>query len=510
MWWGEFWAAVHDSLAAFPTTLNRLWTPQQLLTILGFPALLRLALGIVGAFLVVQAFQAYIAVRQQQAALSHFSTQLRARRVIIAGLLVGGAILLGICACWPLPRMTLDPGTSTRTIALGLRDAGAIAAAHTVGDAHRLASTARTVSDAVATFRPAPQTGYPGQLGFVAVLLIIAAGAFELFRQLVPTFLTNFFGDVEIYCTHDENSDFFSLRNAILDMVSRTLVQTIQADYDRVYLFAHSLGATIALDALMNTYNLRSEHGLDAEAWQRLRGFVTFGSALEKTRFFLDVYAQSLSQKLEEWRGGYYGVMFTPDESVLTEPNETARGIYWANYWYFLDFISDRIASYRSYLKPTDSLSWSSNIHDEIGAELQGRGTQMFAQPKIVAQNRVSYRLPGTPWSILHGDYLSANWFWDGNSESKTSLVGWWARLLHMNDPTPSDEAIGALAIVCSTTASEPAPPLVPHLIAAPLGPTARHIVPTATGLVSVTDRFDDLDPTEVRSSNLADVVPPR
>jgi hypothetical protein len=155
----------------------------------------------------------------------------------------------------------------------------------------------------------------------------------------VTVFLAQFFGDVQIYRTHDENATFYALRRQILELVERTIVETIKAEYDRVYVFAHRLGSTIGLDALVRIYNLRIETGVEEEHWRRIRGFVTFGTALEKTRYFIDAYGQSLSASLEEWQDDYYGVVFTPHEMVLTQSNDIAEGIYWENYWYFWDFI---------------------------------------------------------------------------------------------------------------------------------------------------------------------------
>jgi hypothetical protein len=403
VWFGEGVAEIGQ--------IPGLFTLEALQKLFSAAALLRLGIGAVGAFLLVQAARAWISVGRQKAALSAVAGQLRARRAFIIGLVVAGLALLYICAAWPLR--------------------------------------------------------HGEQMGGISIALVGAAFAFEGLRSTLTNFIAQFFGDVQIYCTHDENSDFFLLRQAILDLVERRLVATLQADYDRVFVFAHSLGSTIALDAIMRIYNLEKERGIDPGLREKLRGFVTFGTALEKTRFFLDTYATSLSASLEEWQGDYYGVLFTPDPRVLHYPNDPHNGIYWANYWYFFDFIADRIASYRSFMKPSDEM-WES---DRIRRRIRGRVPDgQAALGKIVAQNRVNYRTPPYPWHVLHGDYLSANWFWQAGAEGRG---------------TGPDAAIGALEVVTQRPVRSVAPRVAP----------------------SDDDRFDAVPASKAASQNVVDIL---
>jgi ABC-type antimicrobial peptide transport system permease subunit len=88
-------------------------------------------------------------------------------------------------------------------------------------------------------------------------------------RSIATVFLAQFFGDVQIYCTHDENATFYALRRQILELVERTIVETIKAEYDRVYVFAHSLGSTIGLDALMRIYLPSLLSGLITDVFEK-------------------------------------------------------------------------------------------------------------------------------------------------------------------------------------------------------------------------------------------------
>ncbi|HEY6236300.1 MAG TPA: hypothetical protein VIW69_14470, partial [Candidatus Elarobacter sp.] len=330
------------------------------------------------------------------------------------------------------------------------------------------------------------------RLGTVALWLVVSAGAFEFGKSAVSKFITNFFGDVQIYCTHDQNNAFYALRAEILDVVTKTLVETIKADppYDRVYIFAHSLGSTVSLDALMRVYNLRSESGATHEEWNRIRAFVTFGTSLEKTRYFLDAYNPSFSASFAEWRGDYYGVLFDPRPSVLEKPNGNDVGIYWGNYWFFNDFISDRISTYRSFLNPGQEVSGSSRVRRELRCELRSSGAAA-AVPVLVAQNRVSYRLPSLFHPILHGEYLNADWFWGRSNETRPS---WLARILGViPKPDPNEDgAVDVLSIVTSHDRELGADELVKMAVAEPQ--RLNHRVVTAA---------------EAKSSPLSDVLMP-
>jgi pimeloyl-ACP methyl ester carboxylesterase len=383
--------------------LQLLWAPNfvELSKVFSPAVLLRLGLGAIGAFLVAQAARGTWSVVTQWKDLSTIPVQRRSRIKGIVFLVVTAVACFALCALW-----TFDHGK---------------------------------------------------QLGTAALWLVFAALSFEVGKASTATFLTNFFGDVQIYCTHDQNATLFEFRTKILDLVTRTIVETIKAQpaYDRVYVFAHSLGSTIALDALMRVYDLLAENGVQREEFDRIRGFVTFGTALEKTRFFLDSYNASLSATFDEWRGAYYGALFDSDSSILALPNAPKTGIYWANYWFFNDFIADRISTYRSFLPPGESVSKSSAVRREVHKRLQdGEG----AEPPLVAQNRVCYRLPSALTPILHGEYLASDWFWREQSTTDSS-PSWLAKLLGSLDETGGNDcAIGALAIVTSHEHEQPSP----------------------------------------------------
>jgi hypothetical protein len=395
--------AVSTGFGQLGNALSLFWSPTTAAFTKLFSAavLVRLGFGVAGAFVLAQALRASLSVSRQRAALSAIPIQLGSRKRAIVILCAAAVVCFGLCALW-----TFDHNQR--------------------------------------------------QLGTVALWLVLSALAFEVGKAGATTFITNFFGDVQIYCTRDENAAFYEFRTKILDLVTRTIVETLKAApaYDRVYVFAHSLGSTVSLDALMRMYDLRAENGVSQEEFDRIRGFVTFGTSLEKTRFFLDSYNRSLSGTYEEWRGDYYGSLFDADEKVLIAPNAPTTAIYWANYWFFNDFISDRISTYRSFLRAGAKVSTSSAVRRIVHQQIAGG---QAAEPPLVAQNRVSYRLPSIHTPILHGEYLGSDWFW--NTSAPVSPPSWLAQRLGMvPPPDDNDKAIGAFDIVTSHLREIPKP----------------------------------------------------
>jgi hypothetical protein len=265
--------------------------------------------------------------------------------------------------------------------------------------------------------------------GWVALALVFAFGAVKGGQSLAFWFIANFFGDVQIYTTRDNNSSFFLLREAILAVVTRTILDVIQTppdlpDYDRVYVFAHSLGSTISMDALIRVFNMQSEGLVDERQYQKIRGFVTFGTALEKTKYFFDAWSPTLSQEYDEFRGDIYGSLFTAKREALE--GEEHRGIFWLNCWYFSDFVADKIVSYCSIVDPNEHPSQGTKRRRERietpmlpATPAVATHTQRPAKKeplRLVACNRKlkSRFSPLKGHFVTHGDYLSDKRFWRG------------------------------------------------------------------------------------------------
>jgi len=256
-----------------------------------------------------------------------------------------------------------------------------------------------------------------------AYLFVFAAAVFETGRTILQQFFVYFLQDVMIYTTRDQNSDFYGLRSKILELVSAQIEAACSDDacdgrgYERVFVLGHSLGSTICLDAIIQFYQACRQGSKDWTSFQRLRGFVTFGTALEKTKYFTDTLDPSPSAAADQWRNDLYGTLFTLAPSVLDVSQRSSRtGIFWVNYWYPLDIVSNAIDSYRSYMRPGDPLHQASRIRRLVKAAI--RATEIIA-PVRVCRNEKREHPYVVSGIVPHNEYLHDDRFW----QSKGAIV---------------------------------------------------------------------------------------
>jgi hypothetical protein len=222
-----------------------------------------------------------------------------------------------------------------------------------------------------------------GSMGWSGVIfLLVVFLAFQIGYALLIDFIVNFFGDVEIYTTRDENdAKFYGLRDAIMDTAVTAIIRAVTPErnggyeYDRVVVLSHSLGGTIATDAITRLVQGSEQGAIDAAALAKVRAFVMLGSSLEKTTYFFDVAGTTPSVSYEEWRGKAYARIFSGDRALLHE--KAGAKIFWANYWYFEDPICNEILSYEDI------------CHNERGSR---RATLVHP--------------------LIHSDYLDDPWVW--------------------------------------------------------------------------------------------------
>jgi hypothetical protein len=251
-------------------------------------------------------------------------------------------------------------------------------------------------------------------------LLVLTMALVQGGRWLADFVVENILGDVQIYTTHDCNSRFYAIRqqifstvtNAVLAPLNAVLVQlgpdgsplrTLGPDgkpvpdpplYSRIHVAGHSLGSTIALDVLLRIRQLVYEGALDEDSWGRVRSLTTFGTALEKTRFLLDVRNPSVSAAQQQWQNDAYGRFFTRDEATLGNADNT-HGIYWSNHWYWRDVVANQIVSYKSVVKPgTMSFTWKPGVSEH----------------DICCDDLIAHK--GRLWAFVHGDYIGDAEFW--------------------------------------------------------------------------------------------------
>jgi pimeloyl-ACP methyl ester carboxylesterase len=330
-------------------TIELLLQPAALVKIFTLGAIEALLAGAIGAILIAQAIKGFVTLGRQWSQLLQTPLQLIRRLAILTGLSIGGLALLRI----PWHNM----GTS-------------------------------------------------------AVLFVLAAVFFTGARRIAEKMVTQFFADIEIYTTRNENSQFFAAREAILALVTQTIVTTCTSKdsdgrgYDRIFVLGHSLGSTICLDALVRFYNLCQQEPALQPAFARIAGFVTFGSPLEKTKFFFDAVNPSPSAALDQWNNDAYGSLFTGDERAL---DGEAKGILWSNYWYFADAIANEIESYRSFVPAGASLASAHSLRASAGGDVPGGKARIG---RLICRNERGHRGLRLPSVLPHGDYLTDPWFW--------------------------------------------------------------------------------------------------
>ncbi len=264
------------------------------------------------------------------------------------------------------------------------------------------------VVDALFLLSESPSPNAAAAVAWHGALLVIAVGLFQAARGIGDFIVEDLLGDVQIYTTHDCNSTFYAIRGQIIDAVTKAVlgplnaVDTAHADasgapeplYEKIHVAGHSLGTTIGLDVLIRLRQLAFQGSVKEHCWGRIRSFTTFGTALEKTRFFFDVRNPTVNAAAMQWQNDVYGKYFTLDRSAL-HGNDNAAGIFWSNHWYFRDVVANRIVSYESDIAP--------------GASFHTWQATAAAHP-ICEDNEIPH--PRPIWAFVHGDYLGDPLFW--------------------------------------------------------------------------------------------------
>lgn len=232
-----------------------------------------------------------------------------------------------------------------------------------------------------------------GSLGWDGVgLLVLIFLAFQIGRALLIDFIVGFFGDVQVYTTRDENdSKFYGMRDQIMDTAVTAIMRAVSPPlngghrYDRVVVLGHSLGATIATDAISRIAQVCEQGSLTREEFNRIRSFVMLGSPLEKTQYFFDVAGVTPSVSFQAWRGPVYFKLFGAEPSLISA--DPGSKIFWINYWYFQDPICDEIVTY-----------------SDVCRNEQGKRHITLTDP------------------LIHSDYLNDPWFWFSSDDHVGAL----------------------------------------------------------------------------------------
>lgn len=177
---------------------------------------------------------------------------------------------------------------------------------------------------------------------FVAAVLTLVT-LYGLYR--IRGFLRDYVGDVQLWTTYEETNQKYRKRKEVL-RVAVEMLQHVLSDKDcrRVAILSHSLGTTIAHDALLELGRNNRAHHRDPRAalnaplpLGKIEHFITLGSPVDKVHYFFESQKSELhryNRVVEELRGDLGEVPF----AVEHKPH-----IHWINFWDRADLVSSSL-----------------------------------------------------------------------------------------------------------------------------------------------------------------------
>jgi len=161
----------------------------------------------------------------------------------------------------------------------------------------------------------------------------------------IAKFLTDYLGDVEAWATYEETDIKHMARNKVLDQSLELLTHVLcDPACERVTVVAHSLGTSVAHDALLAlTRRNRAYKPEDPIAGpvplSKIEHFVTMGSPIDKIEYFFESYSSPshrYKRVIEALRGDIGSPPFTRNRHPY---------IHWINFWDQGDAISGALHS---------------------------------------------------------------------------------------------------------------------------------------------------------------------
>lgn len=175
-----------------------------------------------------------------------------------------------------------------------------------------------------------PQSALPFAADWKSVLAVAGflAAALGLTR-----FLSDYMGDVQAWATYEETDAKHMARSKVIDRSLEVLSHVLLDDAcTRVAVVAHSLGTSVAHDALLalsrrnRAYN-PADPMTGMVDLSKIEHFVTMGSPIDKIEYFFESYVSNshrYKRVVEDLRG-----------DIGTEPfkHNTKPFIHWINFW---------------------------------------------------------------------------------------------------------------------------------------------------------------------------------
>jgi hypothetical protein len=215
-------------------------------------------------------------------------------------------------------------------------------------------------------------------VGRIPFLGNVATSLLESYAAGVVHNLTNIISEVCIYNVVDPKSKFYSVRRLILDNAVGALQYLIERGttddglyYPSVIVAGHSLGTQIAYDAinkidLLVNEGLVKRYGKDGKLVSgarsplaaQLRGFITFGSPLDKVVFFLRENVSDEDYIWQQFLDNYHHFKMRNldfDNNPHTNPDylkaacnlsSLLESVKWRNYFDHHDYVSGSLDYY--------------------------------------------------------------------------------------------------------------------------------------------------------------------
>lgn len=189
-------------------------------------------------------------------------------------------------------------------------------------------------------------------------------------------FLAEFIGDVQVYTIRDELSAHFAAREGVLAAAEQVFETVDRRGYEGVVVVGHSLGSVVALDALERL------DARESNILTRVDAIVTFGTALEKVKYFFsresDSYSALAVRRLKEREraianaGGIedirQSVAVAQSMQTLERAEDLAGGKRraWVNLWYANDVVANPITSFGAGDRKPAVLLWRRRVSVEV------------------------------------------------------------------------------------------------------------------------------------------------
>lgn len=162
----------------------------------------------------------------------------------------------------------------------------------------------------------------------------------------ITRFIKDYLGDVQMWATYTETDEKYLRRAKVLEK-ARSIFHHILHDEkcDRVVVVAHSLGTSVAHDALLDIGRFNRARNIGGAPIKsplplyKIEHFISIATPIDKIYYFFESYkskSHRYNRIIEQLRGDISEVPFAKNKK---------RQIHWINFWDGADIISGSIES---------------------------------------------------------------------------------------------------------------------------------------------------------------------